>query len=331
MEGARVRHGSPEKRNLPPDVGDGGEYLRLRDSFLRHLLGYMKMTEDEHKKISHTFQEMISISRSAMKKMCAQKSGRYVSDHESRLETLVTNLMTKRMYAIAFGIILADQINATKTDLSPVLYRYVTLASVRSAVTTKCIEIEKEWKTEHRRLTLGYDPEKERKLMEYVDLMARKKREIDVKVAEYRSQRDYWEDKASKLIEDWNKKSAVLKEYIDAMKIPQSLKEEWETEFWDMSDQDKQNYNGDLGIYISKKSEHLTAHKKREFYCSTKPDEIIAQLKGRDLHAEISALINYVDNARERFRPQLQESANGGEVEGVKGPSPTTIPFTVSL
>lgn len=331
MESAKSRHGSPARMERSNPQQESATYLQLRDAFLRHLLGYMKMGKDDHLRISNYFQQMISLSRDAMRRMCIRKSGDYADKHEAEIDGMITHIVSKRMYAIAFGLVLSEQINATTTDLSPVLFKYATLSSVRASVMSKCIEIEKQWKAEHRRKELGYDPEKERRLMEYVDLMARKKREIDIKVADYKKQAAYWDDKASKLIDDWNEKSSVIKEYLDAMKIPPELKEQWETQFWDMSPEEKKGFSGDLGVFISKKSEQLMIEKKREFYASTKPDEIVSHFKGRDVHAEIMAMIANVDNAKERFRPQPQESGISSEAGGAEKPAPNSIPFTIAL
>lgn len=331
VENTRMRHGSPPRVERPGNNQDDTVYLQLRDAYLRHLLSYMKLGKEDHAHISNIFQKMISLSRDALRRMCIQKSGQYAEKHEAEIDGMITHVISKKMYAIAFGLVLSEQINATTTDLSQVLFRYATLSSVRASVMSKCIEIEKQWKAEHRRKELGYDPEKERRLMEYVDLMARKKREIDIKVADYKKQAAYWDDKASKLIDDWNEKSSVIKEYLDAMKIPPELKEEWETQFWDMTPEEKKGFSGDLGVFISKKSEQLMIEKKREFYASTKPDEIVSHFKGRDVHAEIMAMIANVDNAKERFRPQPPESGISGEAGGAEKTAPNTIPLTISL
>lgn len=331
MENTRARHGSPTRTERSGTFHGDTAYIQLRDTFLRHLLSYMKMNKEEHAQISSIFQRMVSLSRDALRTTFAQKSGNYAEKHETEIDGMITHVVSKRMYAIAFGLVLSEQINTTTNDLSPVLFRYATLNSVRVSVMSKCIEIEKEWKVEHRKEKLGYDPEKERKLMEYVDLMARKKHEVDVKIADYKRQAAYWEDKASKLIDDWNEKSSVLKEYFDAMKIPQTQKEEWETQFWNMSNEEKKGFNGDLGVYISKKSEQLMATKKREFYASNKPDEIVSHFRGRDVHAEIMAMIASVDSAKESFRPLPPESDIPIKAGGVEKTTPNTIPVTVSL
>lgn len=331
MENTRTRHGSPARTERTGSHQDNAAYLQLRDTYLRHLLSYMTLGKDDHIRISNIFQQMVSLSRDAMRRLCMQKSGHYADKHESEIDAMITHVVSKRMYAIAFGLVLSEQINRTTTDLSPVLFKYATLNSIRASVMSKCIAIEKEWKVEHRRRELGYDPEKERKLMEYVDLMARKKREVDVKIADYKKQAAYWDDKASQLINEWNEKSSVLKEYLDAMKIPPELKEEWETQFWDMSPEEKKGFNGDLGVFISKKSEQLMVEKKREFYASTKPDEIVSHFKGRDVHAEIMAMIANIDSAKERFRPQPPESGISGEAGGAEKTAPNSIPVTVSL
>lgn len=326
-----VKSGVGTKPPPTPSETREQKYIRERNEFIGCLVDYDKMSDDQLKNASTLFNNILSYSKEPAITMCNTKSGKYAKEHIGRIETLITNALTKQMYCIAFGLEFSNQIKAADKDLASVIYRYITLASIRSSITTRCITIEQEWKFQHRKESLGYDPEIERRLSVYVDLMARKKKEIDLKVAEYRSQANYWEDKALRLLDSWAKASKVMKPYIEAMKIPADQKEIWETEFWDMSEEEKHGFSDDLGVFISKKCEELMVKKRRQFYCSSAPEDIIKSFEKRDLHKEIADMIQYVDTVKESFRRQTPEQAISEQVVGAEGPAPGSIPVTVSL
>lgn len=307
------------------------KFNRERNDFIGYLVNHAKMTDEQLQTAAKLFDSILAYSKEPAITMCKNKSGRYAKQHIERIETLITNAMSKKLYSIAFGLELSDLMKSSGDDLAPVIYRFITMASIRSAVTTRCIEIEQKWKFNHRKEALGYDPEIERHLSLYVNLMARKKKEVDLKLAEYKAQADYWEDKRCRLIDTWEEKSKDLKPYFDAMKISADQKELWETEFWDMSPEEKHGFSDDLGVFLSKRSEELMAKKRREFYCSSMPEDIIKKFEKRDLNKEVTDMLEYVDTVKETFRRKTPEQAVSTETAGVEGPTPTTVPVTISF
>lgn len=307
------------------------KFNRERNDFIGYLVNYSKMTDEQLQTAAKLFDSILEYSKEPAITMCKNKSGRYAKTHIERIETLITNALSKKLYSIAFGLELSDLMKSSGDDLAPVIYRFITMASVRSAVTTRCIEIEQKWKFDHRKEALGYDPEIERHLSLYVNLMARKKKEVELKLAEYKAQAEYWEDKRDRLLHMWSEKNKDLQPYFEAMKISAETKELWEVEFFDMTAEEKHGFNDDLGVFLSKRSEQLMAKKRREFYCSNIPEDIIKKFEKRDMNKEVSDMLEFVDTVKETFRRKTPEQAVSIETSGAEGPAPTSIPVTVSF